>query len=491
MNASESQPTSGDKPASNRRTVRFFARFFGILLFPFVVLLVLLSVGINIDLSSHRADINSWLTKKLDRPVSVNGNLKFYASWSPEVQLGGIEIKDSDPNAYMPFFTAGVIDAKIDVWPLLQKTLILKHIGLKDIQLNAQVDAEGKPNWLFPGMAKNEGAVAEHSDSPSESNEIRVKLSDSISASQVTFNYFDQTTYQSFDWSLESLELTKADSWQMKATGAVIGEHYDLTLEGELESLINTQTGKVAIEGEFAGAALNVDADIKPLKAGTSTATLDFNWFDTSALEYHMGLDAKYATPLSIRANLKASASGFSMSDLKIDSPVTQGDGSLDVALAQSADEKNTISGALSISFVDFRPWLQPEEVPEMIGYASGAPQKSPLQLALEQWLEKTETDIKLGISEIKGLGINVSNLTLNIEGKEGKLTAPITADIAKVPFRGHANIDASEWMSTVDVRLGAKDSQLGEMAGWITGIPNAEALFKKLSSPSPHKAPS
>ncbi|MFD2179679.1 AsmA family protein [Veronia pacifica] len=480
MNPTESPDSAGQTVPTKKNGLAVSIAKWLLITFLTLILIVVavLSIGPSIHLAPYRQDINHWLTNTLKRPTAINGDMTLTLSWSPEVLLGDIEIADTDPNAYMPFFSAAKIAAKVEIAPLFENTLSIKHLDLKNIQLNPQIDPEGKPNWMLAGM--NDKQEDKTPDSSNESPAMKIKLSDSISAEQISLSYLDQTSYQGFDWQLESLSLTKPDNWLLETQGSVMGEMYQLVLKGELEKLLNEQTGKLDIQGQFAGAELNIDANIIPPSKGTSTASLDFNWLDTTALEYHLGLDAKYAAPMAMKASLKASEKGFSISDLTINSPVTHGDGFLDVKLAQTPDDINLISGRLNIPLVDLRPWLQPEEVPEMVGYANAAPQKSPLQMALEQWLEKTSTDVKLGIGEIKGLGTNVSNISLNIEGKQGKLTAPMTADIADVPFRGHANIDATDWTSTVDIRLGAKDSQLGEMAGWITGIPNAHGSLKK-----------
>lgn len=448
---------------------------------PMILITGVLSYGVNLDLAPHRAYINQWLTDNLHRDAEITGDIELEISFSPAIRLEGVMIGNIEDIPWQPMLTSGYLEAKISVLPLLNNTLEIDHLEFEDIALNLAKTADGLTNWEFneqpsPASASNLNVNAE-SQAPSNSGlPFSLRLSDSISAKNVTFAYEDQIQNQYIGLFLENLNLTKPDTWQLDIKGHTMGQDYDLTLNGDLENLINDQQGLLKAEGEFAGAQLNIDANVVPLQQGESHATVQLDWQDTRPIEDLLGLDVKPIAPLSINADVTASMNHFAITDLTLTSPITQAKGYLDVKLdVPYTDGHNFIEGQLDIPLIDLRPWLQPEEPQPMMMSAYGAaPQQSPLQRALDQWLMKTTTKVGVHIGEVKGLGTNVANLSLNIEGIDGKLQAPMTADIANVPFRGNARIDATEWTSNVDITLGAKDSSLGEIAGWLTGIPYA-----------------
>ncbi|SMY35517.1 AsmA family protein [Photobacterium andalusiense] len=442
------------------------------LLTPIVTLSGVLAYGVRLDLSTHRNEINQWLTKALDRKTDIKGNMALTLSFSPEIELSDVTIANLKSMPWQPMLTSGEIAAKISVLPLLQNTLKIDYLNLKDISLNLLRDQQGHENWEF-----NKQPTAEKSTS---STDFKLVLSNNINADKVSVNYEDQTKNTYYNGYLDHLSVTKPDKWLLVAKGDAMGSEYNLSLTGDLQKLINNQHGQLFAKGSFAGAQLDVDANISPFNSGDdSTANISLNWKDTSQIASLLDLDLHHVAPLSITTALSASNTGFAFKDIQVRSPITSANGNINVSFAQNAQQLNIIDGKLDIPEIDLRPWLQPQ--PQMMRgtmYAAAPPQ-SPLQKALDQWLVKTRTHFGLTIGEIKGLGTPVNTISLNINGEKGKLSAPMAANIANVAFKGNASIDATEWTSKVDVTLGAKDSQLGEMAGWISGLPNATGHLK------------
>ncbi|WP_058119730.1 AsmA family protein [Photobacterium kishitanii] len=442
------------------------------LLTPIVTISGVLAYGVKLDLSTHRSEINQWLTKTLDRKTDIKGSMALTLSFSPEIELGDVTIANLKSMPWQPMLSSGYIAAKISVLPLLQNTLKIDYLNLKDISLNLLRDQQGHENWVFKKQPTP-------SKQPSSSTAFKLVLSNNINAEKVRVNYEDQAKNTYYDGYLDHLALTKPDKWLLVAQGDAMGSEYNLSLTGDLQKLINNQHGQLFAKGSFAGAELDVDANITPFSSGDdSTANISLNWKDTNQIASLLDLDLQHVAPLSITTELSASNKGFAFKDIQVRSPITSANGHINVRFAQNAQQLNIINGKLDIPEIDLRPWLQPQ--PQMMRASMyAAAQQSPLQKALDQWLVKTRTHFALKIGEIKGLGTPVNTISLNIDGEKGKLSAPMAANIANVAFKGNASIDATEWTSKVDVTLGAKDSQLGEMAGWISGLPNATGHLK------------
>ncbi|PSV45944.1 AsmA family protein [Photobacterium sp. GB-36] len=473
--SSEKQDNPVQPPKKNK--LKQVAKWTSIaILTPIIAATGVLAYGVKIDLANHRHDINQWLSSTLDRETTIGGDMSLTLSFSPEIELSDVTVANTKAMKWEPMLKSGYIGAKISVLPLLSHTLKIDYLDLKDISLHLSKDNQGKANWVFAEQ------TSEKPKETTQSTLFKLALSNNIRAEKVSVDYLDQHTGQYANVYLDQLSLTKPNKWLLQAKGNAMGNEYDVSLAGDLESLINEQQGKLDATGSFAGAKLNIDADIHPFHSSTpSTANVKLDWVDTAQLESLLDIDLRHAAPMSLTTQITASSKGISLADIALTSPITSAKGFLDISLAQNAKDLNHINGKLNIPLIDLRPWLQPQP-PVMygVGYAAAAPQQSPLQKALDQWLVKTETHLDLSVDEIKGLGTPVNNISLKVEGDKGKLHAPMTANIADVPFRGTADIDATQWTSTVDVKLGAKDSQLGEMAGWISGIPHAKGHLDK-----------
>jgi hypothetical protein len=402
------------------------------LLTPVITVSGVLAYGVKLDLSAHRNEINQWLTKSLDRKTDIKGNMALTLSFSPEIELSDVTIANLKSMPWQPMFTSGYIAAKISVLPLLQNTLKIDYLNLKDISLNLLRDQQGNENWVFnkhPAPSKT-----------SSSSAFKLILSNNINADKVRVDYEDQTTNAYYSGYLDHLALTKPDKWLLVAKGDAMGSEYDLSLTGDLQKLINNQHGQLFAKGSFAGAELDVDANITPFNSGDdSTANISLHWNNTNQIANLLDIDLHHVAPLSITTELTASNKGFAFKDIQVRSPITTANGHVNVSFAQGAQQLNIIDGKLDIPEIDLRPWLQPQ--PQMMRgtmYAA-APQQSPLQKALDQWLVKTRTHFALTIGEIKGLGTPVNTISLNIDGEKGKLSAPMAANIANVAFKGNA----------------------------------------------------
>ncbi|KMV28384.1 AsmA protein [Photobacterium swingsii] len=460
-----STPTSSkpEKKSWFRRLCTWLVGTFSII---FLALIIALTVGIKIDLTPYRDRIAQMITDNLHRDAHISGDIELLIGFSPEIKINQIEIANIESMPWQPMLTSGHISAKINVLPLLQNTLSIDYLALNDISVLLFKDYEGKANWQFDTTPPSDNAQVSTNKDPLS---FHLKIGDRITAENINLVYDDQLQGSYFDWQLNKLDLQQRDEqWHLTTQGYALGQEYNLSLDGDLEDIINQQTGNVSIQGAFAGAKLAIDASLQPPQSGESTASVKLDWQNTQPIEDLLGLDVKHVAPLSVSTNISASVNHLFVNDVKLRSPITSADGHFAIELGKH----NFIDGQLDIPVIDLRPWLQPEPEPQMMmAYSSAPPQKSPLQQALDKWLIETTTKLGIQIGEIKGLGTSIENLSLNVEGEAGKLSAPMTADIAQVPFRGNATIDATEWTSNVDIQLGATNSPLGEMARWLTGI--------------------
>lgn len=460
--------TENETPVTKPSIFRKILMFLGLAIFGLVAgVAIALAVGVNIDLTPYKGKLADLIQQQISHPVSIEGDIRLRLSFRPEIEVNQIEIANIPSIEWQPTLKVGHASAKVAVLPLLDNQVYIDFIDLKDIHLYLAKDFDGHSNW--ESFQANSEQPQTLSVQPHQAWSLN--LGERIHAENLSVVYDDQLESVYLDWFLDTFDLTKDGKlWKLNTQGATLGQAYDLAITGELESILNHQSGKLDIQGSFAGAALSLSSEIHPLNEGLSTASLQLDWQDTGPIEALLGWDVYHIAPLHISANLAAQQGHLSVKDLTLDSPATQASGYLEVTLG----DINTIDGKLDVPVIDLRPWLQPEPEQHAMGFASAPPQKSPLQRALDQWLVATHTNLNLTIGEILGLGTDINSLSLSVVGKEGKLSAPLAANIAQVPFQGNAEIDATEWSSRLNIELGAKDSSLGELASWLAGMDNA-----------------
>ncbi|MDP2571125.1 AsmA family protein [Vibrio penaeicida] len=466
-------------------------KYLGIALLSLVAMLVIaLTIGFNINLTLHKQKITHILESQINRSVKIDGDIRFHVSFRPELEINNIEVANIPSIEWQPLLRVGHASAKVAIFPLFENTLFIDYIDLEGIHLYLAKDMDGNENWAIGKQAESANpqitsAALENSDnsesrlnsestlnSDSKLAHWTVKLGEKAVAKSLSVIYEDQSTQTYVDWFLDEFDLTKDDKiWHLNTRGAALGQEYNLSVTGEIEKLLNAQTGSIDIKGHFAGASLEFNSNIQPNGKALSTANIQLDWLDTQPIEALLGLDVYHIAPLSISADISAKQGALHVKSLNVDSPITQAEGYLDIALG----DVNTIDGKLTIPVIDLKPWLQPEPEQHMMGYSSAPQQKSPLQQALDQWLVSTQTNLSVSIGEILGLGTKIKRLSLAVVGEKGTLNAPVSADIAQVPFRGKASIDATEWSSTLKIELGAQDSPLGELAHWLAGIEEAD----------------
>ena len=357
------------------------------LFFLLALFSILLTVGFELDLTKYRHTINQQLTQTLGRELAVNGHIILTLSWTPHVQLSDITLADADPSM-PPMMSAGRLEAKAAILPLITGHIKVLSADLVNIQLSLNKDMDGHPNWQFEGDKNTTAPDSPMQSSPSPQLPFRMSLSEHIHLKNIQINYADTAANAFFDWELTDLTVIPQDGlWSVTAFGHTAGYPYHLNLSGEIENLINLQMAELAINGEFASAHLKVNATIDPLLRQDSLININLKWEELSAVETLLGLDINQAAPLSLQASMVLNSQSVNINKLFLTSPVAEASGSLKL----TQGEHNTIDGQLHIPFLNLQPWVHND--PDNGNAFFGAePVKSPLQLMLDQWLVHTST---------------------------------------------------------------------------------------------------
>jgi hypothetical protein len=431
-----------------------------------IFIIAILSYGINIPIASHQKSIAQWLSKTLNRNIELNGPISLNLSFDPKIILNDVTVANLKSIPWQPMAKIGYVSAKINLLPLLQHQIQIDHLTMEKTQIHLTENREGKVNWQFFAPSK---------PSASSNTQWQLNVTKDLTLKNVSVSYENDKTNAFYNAQLDQFVLKpQGKTWELTTQGNAFGQPYQFNLQGNIIDLINGKGGSLTGQGDFSGAKFTLkNGYIAPSSGGITHANLGMKWQNVNVLQNLFGINLHPIVPFEIKTHIAFDQNTLSVTNFTINSPVTQGKGHLKFTWGK----KQNIEGNLTIPIVDLSPWLQPKPPMPMMFMAEPAP--SPLQKALNQWLVKTQTHLTINVGKIIGVGTPIQGIKLTVDGKNGVLNAPMQANIANVPFKGFANINATGWISHVNFTLNAKNSSLGEMAQWLTGISSAKGHLK------------
>lgn len=147
-----------------RKTLKIFA-----VISAGVILLLAVVIGILpfiIDPNQFKPRIAETIQEKIGREVEFGGDLHWSVFPSLAVSTERIRIKNVPGFPDADFLSIEQGEIKLNVLPLLRKTLEIRRIDLKGLRLNLIRTQEGLNNWRFTAAAR--GANAQPSSAPKD-----------------------------------------------------------------------------------------------------------------------------------------------------------------------------------------------------------------------------------------------------------------------------------------------------------------------------------
>ena len=210
-------------------------------LLTFVILLLLiifipLFFKITIDLTGHKAVVESSVSEVLGRDVRVDGTIKMTTSLWPyfeirEVSIANPEGFDKDNTADM-----GLVRLNVGLLSLLKDRIRIRKLRVEGLTLDLQRNKYGVANWVFAKLAARV---------PAKSKQAETRLSEMLAVDELTLENIEVRLQD--DFIEQNLELSIEH-----ATGsAVFGEPMDLFMNGSLRNHPFTMEVKANSLAEF------------------------------------------------------------------------------------------------------------------------------------------------------------------------------------------------------------------------------------------------
>jgi uncharacterized protein involved in outer membrane biogenesis len=144
--------------------------------------------------------------------------------------------------------------------------------------------------------------------------------------------------------------------------------------------------------------------------------------------------------------------------------------------------QRPKVQGKLTLPVLDLRPFLTGKPV------AQEAPPKSLAEVYQEiakatfnlNELNSMDADLSLRIGQWLSLPGAVHDATLLVKLDHGHLTIPVQATVANVALSGNASVEASVTPARFKLALGTQESNLGNLAELLTGIPDVKGKLHR-----------
>jgi uncharacterized protein involved in outer membrane biogenesis len=128
-----------------------------------VLLAAVFLAPVLIDWDGFKPRIAEAVSDATGKELRIDGPLAVSLFPAIEVSATGIHLRDSVSNTEV--VAIGRVAAKVRLWPLLTKRLVIDSFVISEPELNLLIDADGRPNWaIAPAAAPEPAEVAPSQD---------------------------------------------------------------------------------------------------------------------------------------------------------------------------------------------------------------------------------------------------------------------------------------------------------------------------------------
>ncbi len=127
------------------RQLKIFTYIIGLL--AALAIVAATAVVLLVDPNDYRDDIQSWVKAQTGQELSIEGDMKLSLFPWIGVELGAVTLRNPPGFADAPLAHIGGAAVKARLLPLLGGRLEVSRITLQGLELNLEIDKEGRANW--------------------------------------------------------------------------------------------------------------------------------------------------------------------------------------------------------------------------------------------------------------------------------------------------------------------------------------------------------
>ena len=434
-----------------------------------LVIAALLIAPMVIPVDTYKKEILAQVEKATGREARIDGD--FGISLFPTVKFtaGKFSLANAKGGKADKMVSLEQLNVQVAVFPLISGNVVIDSFVLDKPVINLEVDAQGRPNWVFtPAAGADAGkAAAETKDTaPANAGESSgglgisgLKLGDvRLVDGRIAYSDAKTGVSQTVDAINMSVSLPSMTS-PMAAKGSLVWnkEKIDLVLgiDNPNAFLAGTQTG---LNAAVAASTIKFDfkgtASSKPQMKASGTIDLDVPSVRMLAAWAGQPIDAPGTGfgPLKINGQIGVDGQKYSFTKAKLSLDAIQATGDF------RFDGSGTvpyINAGLGTGMLDLNPYMPPEKkagdgtsTPAAPAGTGGNAQKP----AAQGWstdpidlsgLRAVNADIALNVAGLMMRKIKIGKSAINVALKGGRLTTKLT-EMALYGGNGTATITAN-----------------------------------------------
>ena len=332
----------------------------------FAVLAAMLEfMDLSFTLDGARHTLSKKLSSYTGREIHIDGDIRLSLSYSPQLLVKRIHIKNSRDFDDKDFITIAEVKIEVLLLPLLHGQLQLSDISADQATIDLHQKADGSNNWSLTNTT-DQPEITENRFSDSDTKSInidRISL-DKIELTDIAIQYRDDTRQQKLKSNLDQLLIDISDDTKPSAeiNGRIDSHPYAITFQSESPGLLATgKAWSIHGQGHIANRQTDIEASMR-YKDDLFVSDIDFDVknVDLGRLLDELGIVSGQVA-ITDNINIKAKLHGRDFAELYEQAEISLklGKGYWDMAPAEKEQGKRLIFTSAS----SFTSWQKPVEL--------------------------------------------------------------------------------------------------------------------------------
>ena len=418
-------------------------KWIGIVVVVLVVLVggVALALPYFISVDTYKDRLIAEVKSATGRDLKISGPVHLSVLPHLAIEAAQVSFSNAAGAQSKDMMTLGSLQVEVELFPLINKTVVVDRFVLKDPVIALEVDKQGRPNWDF--STKAAGAAPASPAAPAQkpaaggadmSSLGALRLGD-VRLDNGTISYLDQRTGQRtvIEKINSSVSLPDINS-AFKVDGSAQYNSVVLKLKLNVDKTSDFMTRQGSgIEASVSSDVMNFDFKGKGAAAlpATATGTIDLKVPSLRKLADWAGAPLPKGEgfgPLAIAGKLEMTGNEIKFNDAQLSLDAIKGKGQ--IAL-NTGGAKPDVKGSLELDSFNVNPYLPPEATGGSGSAATAGAGKSgsgwsdePIDVSA---LKSANVDFQLSASAIQFRKIKIDKSSITLRLKDGHLVTDLT----------------------------------------------------------------
>ena len=322
-----------------------------------------MDLSFTLDGACHT--LSKRLTAYTGREVHIDGDIQLSLSYSPQLLVKRIHIKNIRDFDDEDFITIAEVKIEVLLLPLLHGKLHLSDLSADQATIDLHQKADGSNNWSSTNLTE-QSKITDISSSDSDTKNINIDhiTLGKIELTDIAILYRDDTRQQKLESKLDRLLIDISDDTKPSAeiNGSVDGHPYAITFRSESPELLATgKSWSIHGKGHIANRLTAIEASMR-YKDVVFVSDIDFNVknVDLGRLLDELGIVSDQVA-MTDNISIKARLHGRDFAELyeQADISLRLGKGYWDLVPAENEQGKRLIFTSAS----SFTSWQKPVEL--------------------------------------------------------------------------------------------------------------------------------